>query len=39
MRNADARWLFRWTTPVFDTEIKDNSDWEQTGNGTVVDII
>ena len=39
MRNADAKWLFRWTTPVFDPEIKENSNWEQTGYGTVVDII
>ncbi|HSQ27646.1 MAG TPA: L,D-transpeptidase [Anaerolineales bacterium] len=37
MRNQDALWLFRWTTPVFDpSKIEDHSDWEQTGNGTLV---
>jgi hypothetical protein len=36
LRNADAKWLFRWTTPVFDTEITDRRDWERTGNGTSV---
>jgi lipoprotein-anchoring transpeptidase ErfK/SrfK len=38
MRNADAKWLFRWCTPVFNPEIKDRGGWEQTGNGTVVDV-
>jgi hypothetical protein len=37
MRNEDARWLFRWSNPVFDpTQIKSPRDWEQTGNGTQV---
>lgn len=36
MRNDDAKWLFRWTTPVFASEIKAHSDWEKTGNGTSV---
>ncbi len=37
MRNADALWLFRWTTPVFDpTKIHSRRDWERTGHGTTV---
>jgi len=37
MRNADARWIFRWTTPVFDPyKIASSRDWEMTGNGTTV---
>lgn len=37
MRNEDARWLFRWTTPVFDPmKIESRADWEKTGNGTTV---
>jgi lipoprotein-anchoring transpeptidase ErfK/SrfK len=39
MRNEDALWLFRWTTPVFDpTEVESSRDWERTGNGTSVRI-
>jgi lipoprotein-anchoring transpeptidase ErfK/SrfK len=36
MRNEDARWLFRWCTPVFDPHIQDHSDWERRGYGTLV---
>lgn len=36
MRNEDAKWLFRWTTPVYDTEIEDYSDWHAIGYGTQV---
>ena len=37
MNNEDAKWLFRWTTPVFDPEdIASPQDWERTGNGTQV---
>jgi lipoprotein-anchoring transpeptidase ErfK/SrfK len=37
MRNEDAKWLFRWTTPVFDPfKIESSRDWERTGNGTQV---
>jgi len=37
MTNEEARWLFRWTTPVFDpNSIESPSDWERTGNGTQV---
>jgi lipoprotein-anchoring transpeptidase ErfK/SrfK len=35
MRNEDAKWLFRWTTPVFDPKIEDHSDWERRGSGTL----
>jgi len=38
MRNADAKWLFRWTTPVFAEKIESPDDWEKTGFGTRVDI-
>ena len=38
MRNEDAKWLFRWTTPVFDPVIESESDWERTGRGTRVEI-
>ena len=37
MRNQDALWVFRWTTPIFDpNKIEDHQDWERTGNGTLV---
>ncbi len=36
MRNEDAKWLFRWTTPVFKTPIESRADWERRGNGTLV---
>jgi lipoprotein-anchoring transpeptidase ErfK/SrfK len=37
MRNEDAKWLFRWSTPVFDPyKINGDADWERTGNGTQV---
>lgn len=37
MRNEDALWLFRWSTPVFDpTKIASSRDWERTGHGTKV---
>jgi hypothetical protein len=39
MRNVDAKWLFRWTTPVFELKIENHKDWERTGNGTRVEII
>jgi lipoprotein-anchoring transpeptidase ErfK/SrfK len=38
LRNADARWLFRWTTPVFTTPVESRADWERRGNGTRVEI-
>lgn len=37
MRNEDALWLFRWSTPVFDPfKIESPRNWEKTGNGTRV---
>ena len=37
MRNEDAKWIFRWSTPVFDPhKIESPRDWERTGNGTRV---
>jgi hypothetical protein len=36
MRNDDARWIFRWTTPVFETTAQSQRDWEKRGNGTRV---
>jgi lipoprotein-anchoring transpeptidase ErfK/SrfK len=38
MRNEDAKWLFRWSTPVFDTPIESHADWERRGNGTQVEV-
>ncbi|HSF80089.1 MAG TPA: L,D-transpeptidase [Anaerolineales bacterium] len=39
MRNDDARWLFRWTTPVFKTPVENHSEWERRGNGTLVEVV
>ncbi|MEW5870343.1 MAG: L,D-transpeptidase [Chloroflexota bacterium] len=40
MRNEDAKWLFRWTTPFFDpTAVESDRDWEKTGNGTTVIVL
>ncbi|MBN1536234.1 MAG: L,D-transpeptidase family protein [Anaerolineales bacterium] len=36
MRNEDAKWIFRWTTPTYTTPIKSRTDWEQKGMGTPV---
>ncbi len=37
MRNQDALWVFRWTTPVLDPyNIESSRDWEMTGQGTSV---
>jgi hypothetical protein len=36
MRTEEAKWLFRWTTPVFKTPIINHSSWEQRGLGTRV---
>lgn len=38
MRNEDAKWIFRWTSPVYQPEIQAISDWEQTGYGTDIEI-
>ena len=36
MPQDEAKWLFRWTTPVFKTPIESHSDWEKRGYGTLV---
>ena len=37
MRNKDALWLFRWTTPVYDlSTVESSRGWEKTGSGTQV---
>ncbi|MCS7247822.1 MAG: L,D-transpeptidase [Anaerolineales bacterium] len=36
LRNEDAKWLFRWTTPVYELPIKSRRDWERRGFGTRV---
>lgn len=36
MRNEDAKWIFRWSTPAYVTPIKSRTDWEQKGMGTPV---
>jgi len=39
MRPGDARWLFRWSYPIFDVPVKDRSGWEKRGLGTPVKVI
>jgi hypothetical protein len=40
MRNEDAKWLFRWTNPVWDPEaVIDQTGWEARRRGTRVDIV
>lgn len=36
MRTADAKWLFRWTTPVWETPVKERYAWDRRGYGTRV---
>jgi lipoprotein-anchoring transpeptidase ErfK/SrfK len=36
MRNEDAKWLFRWVTPIFDQPIRNRSGWDSRGFGTQV---
>ncbi len=38
LRNEDALWLFRWSTPVFKTPVESHADWERRGNGTHVEV-
>jgi hypothetical protein len=38
MKTEEAKWLFRWTTPIFRTPIESRADWYQTGYGTLVKI-
>ncbi|MBI3158819.1 MAG: L,D-transpeptidase [Chloroflexi bacterium] len=40
MRNEEAKWLFRWTTPAWRREeIRSSVDWEARGLGTQVTIV
>jgi lipoprotein-anchoring transpeptidase ErfK/SrfK len=40
MRNDDAKWLFRWSNPVWDLQaVEDTSDWKVIRRGTRVDIV
>jgi hypothetical protein len=36
MPSEKAKWLFRWTTPVFKTPVESHADWERRGYGTLV---
>jgi hypothetical protein len=36
LRNEDAKWLFRWSEPIFNYPITSREDWELTGYGTQV---
>ena len=36
MRNADAKWLFCWTTPIWEVPVRDRSSWDRRGHGTRV---
>jgi len=36
MNTDEAKWLFRWTTPVFKTPVENHAMWEQRGFGTQV---
>ncbi|MBE0409721.1 MAG: L,D-transpeptidase [Anaerolineales bacterium] len=39
MRNEDAKWLFRWTTPYWEVPVEDPSTWDRRGHGTRVEVI
>ncbi|RPI22054.1 MAG: murein L,D-transpeptidase [Chloroflexota bacterium] len=39
MRISDAKWLFRWTTPIFPPPPEDRKFWERNGYGTAVHVI
>lgn len=36
MRNEDAKWLFRWVTPIFELPLVNRSGWDRRGFGTQV---
>jgi lipoprotein-anchoring transpeptidase ErfK/SrfK len=38
MRNEDAKWLFRWVTPIFDLPVATRLDWDSRGFGTQVHV-
>lgn len=39
MKNQDAKWLFRWTTPQWEVPVIDRSAWDRRGFGTLVEVI
>lgn len=39
MRPADAKWLFRWSTPVWEVPVIDRFAWDRRGYGTQVRVI
>ncbi|HLE51319.1 MAG TPA: L,D-transpeptidase [Anaerolineales bacterium] len=38
MRPAEAKWLFRWCTPVWEVPVKDRFAWDRRGYGTRVTV-
>ncbi|MBS1249455.1 MAG: hypothetical protein MAG431_01035 [Chloroflexi bacterium] len=36
MRNQDAKWIYHWTTPVYDPPYRDHCDWAVEGRGTKI---
>ncbi len=36
MRNQDAKWLFRWVTPTFETPVSDRASWDGYGTQVIV---
>ncbi len=38
MSNADAKWLFRWVTPVWEVPPEDPTRWDRRGLGTAVTV-
>lgn len=38
MRTADAKWLFRWTTPTWEVPVEDRFAWDRRGYGTRVQV-
>lgn len=36
MRNDDAKWLFRWVTPLWEIPTEDHTAWDRRGFGTIV---
>jgi lipoprotein-anchoring transpeptidase ErfK/SrfK len=39
LRSEDAKWLFRWITPIYKTPVDDPSKWDVRGRGTRVDVL
>lgn len=38
MRNQDAKWIFRWSTPVWEVPVEDRFAWDRRGYGTHVEV-